>query len=821
MRKLVACMLSLLCLTVIATAAATEQGVEAQLQLFDELFQKVRTDHYTVTDDAALLAAAYRGIIARHPPAAAGNWAMPAAGNRSSGVEAFHAAFAKLVASGNTGAGAGQLMQAAIDAMLTSLDPQNHYIPRKEFQELQTLTQAETGSVGIKVTLQDGQVRVIAPIGDMPAARAGLQPGDTITHIDGKDVAGLTLVQAGELMLGASGTAVTLRLLKAHDGEALEVALTREPFKLGLVATKVLGTIGYFRINTLNEGVVGRVEAEVERVRDIIGSGFRGAILDLRNNPGGHRDVAIEMADLFLEDGEIATALGRAPRKRESVAATPGDILEGLPIAVLVNEGTVEEAEVLAGALQSRGRGKLVGQNTFGGGTEKSMFLINGGALMLNTHQFALPDGRFIEGDGLAPDVAVRTATWRRAPISGDPAEDEQLQAAINLLDPPGKIARDNFVPTPDPAPEVAPVPARKPSQQSKPTQGGQAVKRTEPLQVTRVEPDPNSDITPPESRGALTVKLSGAEVASPLYDNSHALVIGIDDYSGGWPRLSNAINDARAVAAALEARGFGVELVTNPDSDQLEDAVERFVFEKGADPGARLFIWFAGHGHTINGEGYLVPARAPGPEAGWKFRRAALSLRSFGRYMREVQSKHVLAVFDSCFAGTIFNTARSLPSAVIDRATTQPVRQFVSSGEAEQVVSDDGTFRKLFIAALDGLEPNADANRDGYITGSELGLFLSDKVTTLSDGRQTPRYGKLSALALDRGDFVFAVENDEVPTTDVPKNAPAAELDNEALFWASIKDSDDIADFEEFLKHFPDGTFSGLAKRKLARLKR
>lgn len=330
-------------------------------------------------------------------------------------------------------------------------------------------------------------------------------------------------------------------------------------------------------------------------------------------------------------------------------------------------------------------------------------------------------------------------------------------------------------------------------------------------------------ETTPPAGRGAFTVRLSGRDAPVELYGKSFALVIGIDDYSDGWPRLSNAIKDARTVAAELERRGFEVELVIDPDSAGLRTAMERFIFEKGSDPEARLFIWFAGHGHTVKGEGYLVPSGAPGPDTGWRFRKAALSLRSFGRYMREVESRHVLAVFDSCFAGTIFNTARSRPPAAIDLATTQPVRQFVSSGEAEQVVSDDGTFARLFIDALNGLEPTADANRDGYVTGTEIGLFLSDKVTNLTDGAQTPRYGKLKALELDRGDFVFAIERRE--RLAKPDARPAAEtkappqIDREALFWSSIKDSDDVALFEAFLEQFPDGMFAVLAKHRIRQL--
>ena len=241
------------------------------------------------------------------------------------------------------------------------------------------------------------------------------------------------------------------------------------------------------------------------------------------------------------------------------------------------------------------------------------------------------------------------------------------------------------------------------------------------------------------------------------LYSSSHALVIGIDDYTAGWPRLSGAVKDARLVAEELEREGFDVTLKTNLNSEQLKDALNSFFIFKGEDPDARLFVWFAGHGHTMNNEGYLVPADAPLPREGAKFKYKALSLRRFGELVRQAQSKHAMAVFDSCFSGTIFSTQRSAPPAAITRSATLPVRQFVSSGDADQEVSDDGRFRKLFIRALRG-EEKADANGDGYVTGSELGLFLTDRITNLTQSRQTPRYGKLRDENYDRGDFVFQV---------------------------------------------------------------
>lgn len=261
----------------------------------------------------------------------------------------------------------------------------------------------------------------------------------------------------------------------------------------------------------------------------------------------------------------------------------------------------------------------------------------------------------------------------------------------------------------------------------------------------------------------SLTPKQSEAPGAADaqriqLYAASKALVIGIDAYEAGWPKLSTAISDAEAVAKALTARGFAVTLKKDLRSDALDRTLKDFFVNEGADPDTGLLLWFAGHGHTVNSEGYIVPADAPHPRSDTQFRSKAISLRRFGEYMREAKSKHVIAIFDSCFAGTVFNVARSNPPAAITTATTQPVRQFIASGEAEQEVSDDGTFRKLFIAALNGEEPAADANRDGYITGTELGLFLQDKLTNLTNAKQTPRYGKLNAFGLDRGDYVFGV---------------------------------------------------------------
>jgi|TARA_B100002003_G_scaffold247557_1_gene279347 hypothetical protein len=287
-----------------------------------------------------------------------------------------------------------------------------------------------------------------------------------------------------------------------------------------------------------------------------------------------------------------------------------------------------------------------------------------------------------------------------------------------------------------------------------------------------------SSTLVASETRG-IKIKLrtkesTGAPVAEEvnLYGSSYALVVGIDNYTQGWPRLSGAVRDAKLVAEELRRKGFEVTLETNLKSNELEQVFKEFFIIKGDNTQARLFVWFAGHGHTLDGEGFLVPADAPRADKGAQFRLKALSMRRFGEYVRLAQSKHAFAVFDSCFSGTIFTTQRSSPPIAVTRATTLPARQFLSSGDAQQQVSDDGMFRKLFVRAIRG-EERADANGDGYLTGSELGLFLTDRMTNLTRSAQTPRYGKLRDPDYDRGDFVFLLASSGA-VIDEPATKPS-----------------------------------------------
>ncbi len=260
------------------------------------------------------------------------------------------------------------------------------------------------------------------------------------------------------------------------------------------------------------------------------------------------------------------------------------------------------------------------------------------------------------------------------------------------------------------------------------------------------------------QTRGAASL-LDGGNAIRP-FSASYALVIGIDGYDAGWPRLSKAVEDANAIAAALEKGGFQKpEVKIDLDGDGLERAIKDFIYTKGSDPDARLLIWFAGHGHTIGAEGYLVPRDAPPPgktpteEAA--FQRVAMPLESFSRYMNEVKARHVMAIFDTCFSGSVFSSNKASPPASVVKASGQLARQFIASGSADEVALDDGAFRQAFIEAMSGKQPAA-LTPDGFLTGSRLGAFLADTISKKTKGKQNPIYSTSNVVGYDRGDFIF-----------------------------------------------------------------
>ncbi|HEY9401630.1 MAG TPA: caspase family protein [Pyrinomonadaceae bacterium] len=308
------------------------------------------------------------------------------------------------------------------------------------------------------------------------------------------------------------------------------------------------------------------------------------------------------------------------------------------------------------------------------------------------------------------------------------------------------------------------------------------------------------------------------------LYDKSYALLLGVSDYTSGWPKLPGVKQDMAAVRAALEQQGFQVIAVENPTAVQLDDAFRSFILQYGLGIENRLLFYFAGHGHTIRqsyGEdmGYIVPADAPNPNRDpVGFATKAMDMQQMELYARRIQSKHALFLFDSCFSGSFFALSRAVP-ANISYKTSRPVRQFITSGSAEETVPDLSIFRRQFILALEG---EADNNKDGYVTGSELGDFLQDRVINYSRNAQHPQYGKIRNPNLDKGDFVFALPKTQSapPPAGNAAKAEPARLDPatmELAFWNAIQNSVDAEDYKEYLEKYPNGQFAGVARRRSA----
>ena len=317
----------------------------------------------------------------------------------------------------------------------------------------------------------------------------------------------------------------------------------------------------------------------------------------------------------------------------------------------------------------------------------------------------------------------------------------------------------------------------------------------------------------------------SGRQVA--LYKGSHALLIGISNYTAGWPKLESVPHEINKVEDVLKKRGFHVVKVMNPTSDELNEAFEDFIDTYGFDEGNRLLFFFSGHGHTRKGgkKGYLVPADAPDPRYDEKgFARKAIGMNQILTWSREIESKHALFLFDSCFSGTVFK-AKALPKIPpdISDVTSRPVRQFISAGSAGEEVPASSVFTPSFIRALQG---EGDLDNDGYITGTEIGMYLRKKVLSYGKG-QTPQYGKIKDPDLDEGDFVFILPDaNETKTSNSeldkrPKPIPQSTIDKEMLFWQSIQDSNDPALFEAYIRAFPEGVFAPIAKAKVEALKR
>ena len=304
-----------------------------------------------------------------------------------------------------------KLIESAINGMLSSLDPHSSYLDAKSFKYMTEQTKGKFGGLGIEVTMEAGVVKVVSPIDGNPAQKAGIKPGDYITMIDGEQVMGMTLDEAVSKMRGKLGTKVKLQIRRPNE-KPFDVTLKRDEIKIQSVKDSVKADdVIYVRISSFNEDVDTMVTKAVNQAQKKLKNKAKGLVLDLRNNPGGLLDQAIAVSDLFLDQGEIVSTRSRNEEDNIKYSAKKGDILNGLPIVVMINDGSASASEIVAGALQDHKRAVILGEKSFGKGSVQTLIpLANYGAMRLTTARYYTPSGRSIQAKGIEPDVLVKPA---------------------------------------------------------------------------------------------------------------------------------------------------------------------------------------------------------------------------------------------------------------------------------------------------------------------------------------------------------------------------------------------------------------------------
>jgi carboxyl-terminal processing protease len=357
-----------------------------------------------------------------------------------------------------------KLIESAINGMLSGLDPHSSYMDAKSFRDMQVQTRGEFGGLGIEVTMEDGLIKVVTPIDDTPASKAGVMAGDIITQIDDEAVQGLTLNQAVDKMRGAVKSQVRLKITRKGVSDPLELKLTRDVIRIRSVRSRNEGDVGYIRITQFNEQTFEGLKNSIDTINKDVGADkLKGYVLDLRNNPGGLLDQAIAVSDAFLDRGEIVSTRGRNADETQRYNARGGDLTKGKPVVVLVNGGSASASEIVAGALQDHKRATIIGTRSFGKGSVQTIIpLGSNGAVRLTTARYYTPSGRSIQAKGIDPDVQVtneipaelkgKDETKGEASLKGhlkngddeqggssayvppDPKNDKQLNFAFDLL---------------------------------------------------------------------------------------------------------------------------------------------------------------------------------------------------------------------------------------------------------------------------------------------------------------------------------------------------------------------------------------------------
>ncbi len=354
-------LLALLLVTLPGPVRAANDGIYRQLNLFGDVLERIRADYVEEVDDP-------------------------------------------------------ELIEAAITGMLRSLDPHSSYMPPRAYRDMREQIKGEFGGLGIEVTMENGLVKVVSPIDDTPAARAGMKAGDYITQLDDTPVMGLTLSEAVKKMRGPVNSEI--RLLVARQGveKPFEVKIIRDVIRVQSVRSRLEGDMVYLRITSFTEQTDSGLEKAMVRRKAELGNKFKGVVLDLRNNPGGALDQAIAVSDAFLDKGEIVSTRGRRPEETHRYNAKVGDLAQGLPVAVLINGGSASASEIVAGALQDHQRALVIGTKSFGKGSVQSIIPLQGhGAIRLTTARYYTPSGTSIQAKGIEPDITVEQVRVERA----------------------------------------------------------------------------------------------------------------------------------------------------------------------------------------------------------------------------------------------------------------------------------------------------------------------------------------------------------------------------------------------------------------------
>ncbi len=303
------------------------------------------------------------------------------------------------------------LVESAINGMLTALDPHSGYLDAKRYRDMQVQTKGEFGGLGIEVTMENGLVKVVSPIDDTPAFRAGIQAGDVITHIDSEPVMGMSLSEAVEKMRGPVDTLIALTLRRTGRDDPLDVSMARAVITISPVRSHAEGDVGYVRVTAFNEQTEAKLRGAIDTLKGQLGEGMKGLVLDLRNNPGGLLEQAVATADAFLDRGEIVSTRGRRTDSIQRFNARRGDLADGRPMVVLINGGSASASEIVAGALQDHHRAIVMGTRSFGKGSVQTIMPLPGhGAIRLTTARYYTPAGTSIQAKGIEPDIEVKQA---------------------------------------------------------------------------------------------------------------------------------------------------------------------------------------------------------------------------------------------------------------------------------------------------------------------------------------------------------------------------------------------------------------------------